>query len=609
MSTVVGRLRAELGLDSSGFQTGLQQSQASFQSFGRQMANIGKGVALAGVGAFAAFNNSASRMTDLQRQAEIAGLTAQDFNVAAQAAREYGIEQGKLSDVLKDVNDRLGEYRETGGGEMAEFFEKIAPKVGLTLEAFEGLNSSEALQLYVTALQDAKLPQQQMTYYMEALADDATGLIPVFGKSGEALDAMGERMRKLGVNIDDDLLASTRAARGDINLISEALRTNFDQAVLQMGPSLANLAEAFIPVAGGIATVIEKVIEWTDIAGKGARKFVDDFIGAMSGLPSSASGIIVQLAAGTAAGMSTIATGAVNWAADIVRAIVDGLKGLYQAGVDAVADLGRGMRDSVTGLISDAATWGGDIAAGLANGIRNRASAVRDSVVGMGDNIASWFNGNPNIDSHSPSRAFHRFGGWITQGLANGINAGAGDVQSSVSGIAGGMMSHFDGVLSGAKNLTDVFDNIKASFASMVADMAQKSMASGLSGILGSVFGAIDPLAGALRGAGLNAIPAFATGTNYAPGGLAEINERGGEIINLPRGSQVIPHDLSKRAMQGQGGTSRIELTLSPDLEGRILSQAEGQSVQITQKGIGQFQKQMPNMVNDINRNHRRRYG
>ncbi|WP_282029836.1 phage tail protein [Paracoccus marcusii] len=606
MSTVVGRLRAELGLDSSGFQSGLQQSQASFQSFGRQMANIGKGVALAGVSAFAAFNNSAGRMTDLQRQADIAGLTANDFNVAAQAAKEYGIEQGKLSDVLKDVNDRLGEYRETGGGEMAEFFEKIAPKVGLTLEAFEGLNSSEALQLYVTALQDAKLPQQQMTYYMEALADDATGLIPVFGKSGEALDAMGERMRKLGVNIDDDLLASTRAARGDIALISEALRTNFDQAVLQMGPSLANLAEAFIPVAGGIATVIEKVIEWTDIAGKGARKFVDDFIGAMSNLPTSASGIIVQLAAGTAAGMSTIATGAVNWSADIVRAIVDGLKGLYQAGVDAVGDLARGMRESVTGLIADAGTWGRDIASGVAEGIKGRASAALGAITSLGADLRDRFTSDNEIQS--PSKVFARFGGWITEGLANGIDGGAGQVQSSMQGMAGGMMSHFDGVLSGAKNLTDVFDNIKASFANMVADMAQNAMQSGLSGILGSVFGAIDPLAGALRGAGLNAIPAFAVGTNYAPGGLAEINERGGEIMNLPRGTQVIPHDLSKQMIQNQGGTSRIELTLSPDLEGRILSQAEGQSVQITQQGIGQLRKQMPNMVNDINRNHRKRY-
>ena len=60
-----------------------------------------------------------------------------------------------------------------------------------------------------------------------------------------------------------------------------------------------------------------------------------------------------------------------------------------------------------------------------------------------------------------------------------------------------------------------------------------------------------------LGGTGLGnifgAIPGFAGGTSFAPGGLARINERGGEIVNLPSGAQVIPHDLSKR-MRG-GGT------------------------------------------------------
>ncbi|WP_287083822.1 phage tail length tape measure family protein [Mesorhizobium sp.] len=39
----------------------------------------------------------------------------------------------------------------------------------------------------------------------------------------------------------------------------------------------------------------------------------------------------------------------------------------------------------------------------------------------------------------------------------------------------------------------------------------------------------------------------FANGTDFAPGGLARINEMGGEIIDLPRGSRVIPHDVSMR--------------------------------------------------------------
>ncbi|MBL2086543.1 hypothetical protein ELI61_29260, partial [Klebsiella pneumoniae] len=29
--------------------------------------------------------------------------------------------------------------------------------------------------------------------------------------------------------------------------------------------------------------------------------------------------------------------------------------------------------------------------------------------------------------------------------------------------------------------------------------------------------------------------------------GPSYVNERGGEIMNLPRGTQIIPHDLSKR--------------------------------------------------------------
>jgi phage-related tail protein len=38
-------------------------------------------------------------------------------------------------------------------------------------------------------------------------------------------------------------------------------------------------------------------------------------------------------------------------------------------------------------------------------------------------------------------------------------------------------------------------------------------------------------------------IPKFADGTNFAPGGLALVGERGPELVNLPRGSQVIPNN------------------------------------------------------------------
>jgi hypothetical protein len=42
--------------------------------------------------------------------------------------------------------------------------------------------------------------------------------------------------------------------------------------------------------------------------------------------------------------------------------------------------------------------------------------------------------------------------------------------------------------------------------------------------------------------------------TDNAPGGLAMINEGGrGEIVNLPSGAQVIPHDISMRMAAANG--------------------------------------------------------
>lgn len=58
-----------------------------------------------------------------------------------------------------------------------------------------------------------------------------------------------------------------------------------------------------------------------------------------------------------------------------------------------------------------------------------------------------------------------------------------------------------------------------------------------------------------------------ATGTPYFKGGLTRINEGGrGEIVNLPNGTQIIPHDVSKKAV---GGSSVVvNLTVQGNLIG-----------------------------------------
>ena len=69
--------------------------------------------------------------------------------------------------------------------------------------------------------------------------------------------------------------------------------------------------------------------------------------------------------------------------------------------------------------------------------------------------------------------------------------------------------------------------------------------------ILGSVIGfglqlgSMGAFGNKIQG-NINKTPGFAMGTNFAPGGMAIVGERGPELVNLPRGSQVIPnHRLS----------------------------------------------------------------
>jgi TP901 family phage tail tape measure protein len=51
-------------------------------------------------------------------------------------------------------------------------------------------------------------------------------------------------------------------------------------------------------------------------------------------------------------------------------------------------------------------------------------------------------------------------------------------------------------------------------------------------------------------------VPEYAEGTMFHPGGMAMINEQGGEIIDLPTGSRVIPHDLSEQIINENQGVN-----------------------------------------------------
>jgi len=74
---------------------------------------------------------------------------------------------------------------------------------------------------------------------------------------------------------------------------------------------------------------------------------------------------------------------------------------------------------------------------------------------------------------------------------------------------------------------------------------------------------------------GIGKASKFAVGTRYAPGGMALVGERGPELINLPRGSQVIPTAQTSNMM---GGLQAIQ----------VYGVLRGQDIYFSNKKYGQ---------------------
>lgn len=203
----MGRVKAELDLNTKKFDSKLDKSRRQMQTFGQKGAEgfnkigaaVGKlnmmlggfGAALS-IGAIVAFSRHAVQAAkDIQNLSRLAGVGAEEFQRHAFAARQVGVEQEKLADIYKDVNDKMGDFIITGQGPLVDFFETVGKKVGVTAEAFKGLTGPQILEKYVSTLQQANVDQQQMTFFMEAIASDATLLVPLFENNAEALKNMG----------------------------------------------------------------------------------------------------------------------------------------------------------------------------------------------------------------------------------------------------------------------------------------------------------------------------------------------------------------------------------------------------------------------------------
>lgn len=300
MAKVVGDIAVQVGADVSKLQDGMRKGGRSVKDFESKSATMAKNFTKVGVavvastvaitaGIFKMAQSSGQAAADIQNLSNIAGVGVESFQKLAAGARTVGVEQEKLADIFKDVNDKFGDFMATGAGPLADFFENIAPAIGVTAEQFAKLSGPEALQLYVTSLERAGVSQQQMTFYMEALASDATALVPLLSRGGAAMNAYGDEAQRAGRIMSKDMVEAGVELDKKLKDITDELQTKAKMAVIEYSDEIlmaANfITQDLIPAIGSFLETMASFAEGMEPAIDALTRFV--------GLAQAAAGVEV----------------------------------------------------------------------------------------------------------------------------------------------------------------------------------------------------------------------------------------------------------------------------------------------------------------------------
>lgn len=256
----LGRLTLDLVTKIGNFTGPMTQAERQAKSSSKNIANsfsvasiaataFGAAVAGVSIGGMAAFADQTIQTgSEINKFAQLANTSVRDFQFYAKGAETAGISMESFADKMKDMQDRIGDFQQTGGGPLADFFENIAPLVGVTIQQFQKLSGPEALQLYYDSLQKVGASQNDLKFYMEAIISDSSLLIPLLENGGEGFKKWGDAAERANAIMSDEMIETLALAKENVQLLN-----------LQWDGLKATLVNNVVPVVQVVADNMDNV--------------------------------------------------------------------------------------------------------------------------------------------------------------------------------------------------------------------------------------------------------------------------------------------------------------------------------------------------------------
>ncbi|MCY6988442.1 hypothetical protein OYB56_10405 [Acinetobacter baumannii] len=305
-----------------------------------------------------------AQLNQLSRRAV---TSAENFQIVAGAASAFGIEQEKLSDILADTSEKLGEYTSTKGGGAKDFFEMLANNTKMSAKEIDNfakklstMDTVEALGQITTKLDDMGATAAEKRFVLESLASDLGDMAPLFANNAALIKEYGDQLREAGVvrtqeSIDKSLI---------LNAQTQALSTQFqgfkNQLAGQMTPVLSNLIQYFVDGAvksgsfGTVLSAVGTVAKVVGIAIVGVASAVSIVIQSISGFASlidHVGNVAARLdAATTIKEQINVLKSGFSEGKDIWNGYAAGIDKTLKSTMDFVSNVKTGTMPALTGL-------------------------------------------------------------------------------------------------------------------------------------------------------------------------------------------------------------------------------------------------------------------
>ena len=221
----------------------------------------------------------------------------------------------------------------------------------------------------------------------------------------------------------------------------------------------------------------------------------------------------------------------------------------FKSGFGKVLDGGLKIAEKLGGGIVKMGGFFGTVISkvgAVGKGLLGLAAAhpvIAGIVAAAGLIIANWDKIKPVLETiwTTAKDVFSAVSTWVTEKF-NAIKETASNLFNSIKDTFNSIKDSIVGAFNGAKDAIGSFFGWVGDQLSWLDDKIESIP------VLGALYSGGKSLIGGIA----DLITGNAMGTSYWRGGVTRVNERGGEILNLPSGTQIIPHDVSQRMAGGR---------------------------------------------------------